>query len=139
MASLPLFAPGAPPLTGASSTWMPFAWSSRCTSRMRDGEFVERSNHAAPERSTGLSSAAIALRQAGALPDVAEHHLVGELAELWKSISDLADGGRRRCASSHCEPPGGFESGDSIMQLYAPNRATRIAVRVDAARGVARA
>src|SRR5947209_74406 len=49
--------------------------------------------------------AAVALSEARPFPHVAEHHLVGELAELRKNIPDLADSGRQRTCS-HCEPPG---------------------------------
>src|SRR5262249_49975050 len=61
------------------------------------------------------NEAAVALREAGTRPHVAEHNLLGQLAELRKNILDLADG-RRRQLGCHCEPPGEIDAGDSIMQ-----------------------
>src|SRR5207253_5352297 len=67
------------------------------------------------ERSHG-DEAAVALRQPGALPDIAEHDLVGELAQLRKNIAHSSDGGRRWRACSHANLLRGNDAIDSIMQ-----------------------
>src|SRR5438067_9696832 len=60
--------------------------------------------------------AAVALRQPGPLPDIAEHDLVGELAQLRKNIPHSSDGGRRWRACSHANLLRGNDAIDSIMQ-----------------------
>src|ERR1044072_6995576 len=60
------------------------------------------------ERGDG-DEAAVALGEPRALPHVAEHDLVGELAQLRKDVADLPDGGRR----SHGFSPGGIPGTDS--------------------------
>src|SRR5689334_13482007 len=66
--------------------------------------------------------AAIALGEPGPLPDVAEHDLVGELAELREHIADFADGGGRRGTDSHANLLGDWVSIDSIMQRVTPGQ-----------------
>src|ERR671935_1124345 len=67
------------------------------------------------ERRNG-DQAAITLRQARTLPDIAEYDLVGELAQLGKHVAYFSDGGWRCNAGSHANLLRGVVANDSIMQ-----------------------
>src|SRR5438067_13402460 len=71
------------------------------------------------------NQAAVALRQSGALPHIAEDHLVGELTQLRKDVSDLADGGRRRRAS-HANLPGKWCAATLSCSVWTPRSRNRL-------------
>src|SRR5690349_24682681 len=80
---------------------------------------------------------AIALREAGAFPHIAEDDFVGQLTELRKDVPHLADGGRGRSSCCHANL---LRSGcERLYYAVHEHRATRIALRLGAPCRVARA